>query len=140
MFLHSWNEWAEGTYIEPSSHEGRARLEATRDAIEAARRVIGVIQRSARRDAEWAGALQEYAWHLEDASERTYRFAGAGAKAGRYAGHGHGGVPAEIHAAVLEENERLNHLVAVYENSRSMQITKPLRLLVAKIRKGQKGV
>ena len=140
VFLHSWNEWAEGTYIEPSSHEGRARLEATRDAIEAARRVIGVIQRSARRDAEWAGALQEYAWYLEDASERTYRFAGAGAKAGRYAGHGHGGVPAEIHAAVLEENERLNHLVAVYENSRSMQITKPLRLLVAKIRKGQKGV
>lgn len=33
VFLHSWNEWCEGTYVEPDGQTGRRRLEETREAL-----------------------------------------------------------------------------------------------------------
>ena len=33
LFLKSWNEWAEGNYLEPDERHGRGYLEAVRDAI-----------------------------------------------------------------------------------------------------------
>lgn len=33
IFLKSWNEWAEGNYLEPDLHSGRARLETLRSVV-----------------------------------------------------------------------------------------------------------
>jgi hypothetical protein len=42
VFLHSWNEWCEGTYIEPDGRMGRRYLEETRGAIADVREVIAL--------------------------------------------------------------------------------------------------
>jgi hypothetical protein len=34
IFVRSWNEWAEGNYLEPDRRFGRAFLEAFRDAVQ----------------------------------------------------------------------------------------------------------
>jgi lipopolysaccharide biosynthesis protein len=33
IFINAWNEWAEGTHLEPDLEFGRGYLEATRDAM-----------------------------------------------------------------------------------------------------------
>ncbi len=33
IFVKSWNEWAEGNYLEPDLHSGRSYLEAVRSAV-----------------------------------------------------------------------------------------------------------
>lgn len=42
VFLHSWNEWCEGTYMEPDGKSGRRYLEETRDAINEVKSVLAM--------------------------------------------------------------------------------------------------
>ncbi|WP_321900026.1 glycoside hydrolase family 99-like domain-containing protein [Paraburkholderia heleia] len=42
VFLHSWNEWCEGTYLEPDGRRGRRYLEETRDAIADVKNVLAL--------------------------------------------------------------------------------------------------
>ena len=42
VFLHSWNEWCEGTYMEPDGRHGRRYLEETRTAIEEVKTVLSI--------------------------------------------------------------------------------------------------
>ena len=41
VFLHSWNEWCEGTYLEPDARRGRRLLQETKDTVEIVRAAIG---------------------------------------------------------------------------------------------------
>ena len=36
LFINAWNEWAEGTYLEPDEARGLFFLEAIRDALDSA--------------------------------------------------------------------------------------------------------
>jgi len=40
VLLHSWNEWCEGTYLEPDGRYGRRYLEQTKDAIDDVKTVL----------------------------------------------------------------------------------------------------
>jgi ADP-heptose:LPS heptosyltransferase len=43
LFVHSWNEWAEGTYLEPDVKNGRKYLEATSETIVNAKESIKLL-------------------------------------------------------------------------------------------------
>jgi hypothetical protein len=43
VFLHSWNEWCEGTYLEPDGKYGRMYLEQTSEAVRMVRDAIDLV-------------------------------------------------------------------------------------------------
>src|SRR5260370_38023633 len=43
VFLHSWNEWCEGSYLEPDGTFGRMFLQQLRDAIQIVRQAIDLM-------------------------------------------------------------------------------------------------
>jgi hypothetical protein len=51
VFLHSWNEWCEGTYVEPDGRYGRQRLEETREVVDELRGILSMRSDADRRSA-----------------------------------------------------------------------------------------
>jgi ADP-heptose:LPS heptosyltransferase len=43
LFIHSWNEWAEGTYLEPDAKMGRKYLEATKEVITSSNNAMDLL-------------------------------------------------------------------------------------------------
>ena len=48
IFLKSWNEWAEGNYLEPDLHSGRSYLQAVRSAVEKSAGIAPLVPRAER--------------------------------------------------------------------------------------------
>ncbi|HUC17010.1 MAG TPA: glycoside hydrolase family 99-like domain-containing protein [Acetobacteraceae bacterium] len=132
MFLHSWNEWCEGTYIEPDGRHGRRYLEETRDGVNDAIHVI----RGARKagfDLDAAslvnriGREREEAYRIMLKSMRTeadhaWREAGRADTARTEAQ----ALRAELEAARCEANHWRDEFLAM-RRSTSWQVTWPLR-------------
>ncbi len=76
VFLHSWNEWCEGTYLEPDGKFGRMFLEQTSEAIRTVGRAIdlaGTTPESVPLTAELLKVMQakdEGAFRMIQASRR----------------------------------------------------------------------
>jgi ADP-heptose:LPS heptosyltransferase len=47
VFIHSWNHWCDGTYLEPDGRRERRYLEETRDAMDLGRKVIELYENAA---------------------------------------------------------------------------------------------
>ena len=69
VFLHSWNEWCEGTYLEPDGKFGRMFLEQTGEAIQTVRHAIDLIE--ATPDA--APAVAEFLKVVQAKDEGAFR-------------------------------------------------------------------
>jgi ADP-heptose:LPS heptosyltransferase len=122
VFLHSWNEWCEGTYLEPDAKRGRAFLRQTRDVINIARQAIRI-----GREADKSTAIAEMlnvtvakdigAFRLVDAARRQTGY-------------------------VWQELQQQRVLIhqevrADFYSSRSWQITKPLRYFTRLLRRAR---
>ncbi|HTZ35084.1 MAG TPA: glycoside hydrolase family 99-like domain-containing protein [Stellaceae bacterium] len=69
VFLHSWNEWCEGTYLEPDRRLGRHFLEQTRAAIDLANEAIALLEAPSDGLGAVAGLLRV----LQAKDEAAYR-------------------------------------------------------------------
>ncbi len=69
VFLHSWNEWCEGTYIEPDGRQGRRYLEETRDVTNELRSILNSYEWNA--DPSAAAHLVQLMRVKEEGASRT---------------------------------------------------------------------
>ncbi|MBU2838315.1 glycosyl transferase [Acidithiobacillus thiooxidans] len=121
LFLHSWNEWAEGTYIEPDSLHGRMRLEITRKSINdgiCAVDFIKTINTSENEDNCIINILRL----LEEKDELLYRYIET----------------MDNNKGVVDLTDEINKIKHDYNmliNSRSMRITSPLRRVAMMLRR-----
>jgi len=80
VFLHSWNEWCEGTYLEPDAKYGRRRLENTKNVIFNTRRAISLAEGSGVAAELWKSLFDtqrtkdEGAFLALDAARREARY------------------------------------------------------------------
>lgn len=58
VFLHSWNEWCEGTYLEPDGKYGRKFLEETKEAIQIAKQTLDLVDGAVENSAAIADLIR----------------------------------------------------------------------------------
>lgn len=73
LFIHSWNEWCEGTNLEPDQKNGRKYLEFTKDTIEIAKQVIEIASNNAIR-IDGVHSLYEYVNQKEESVSRVWAY------------------------------------------------------------------
>jgi hypothetical protein len=76
VFLNAWNEWAEGTHLEPDEHHGRAWLEATQRALSRAEAWRGALDALTSGEPIPPELLRAHADDLRHALERLDRVEG----------------------------------------------------------------
>ncbi|GEJ57945.1 glycosyltransferase WbsX family protein [Anaeromyxobacter diazotrophicus] len=73
VFLNAWNEWAEGTHLEPDERHGRAWLEATQRALSRAEAWRGALEALRREGTIPPEVLRAHVEDLQHALERLER-------------------------------------------------------------------
>jgi len=121
VFLHSWNEWCEGTYVEPDGKTGRRLLEETRQAVADVRTLIsqGLTGKSLLDQAKLYRALQ----YKEEGALRTFQ---ALRQQNMYIYRDLGTLHSRIEERARAEREAI--YASVYAST-SWRVTKPLRVL-----------
>ena len=126
VFVHSWNEWCEGTHLEPDGKLGRFFLEQTGEAIRIARQAIEL-----GKSPKTAAVIAQLLAVAQAKDEGALR---------------------AIQATRLQSAERVAHLISELENAKragdsaqeffravhestSWRVTKPLRSLGRLLRK-----
>lgn len=116
LFIHSWNEWCEGTYLEPDARLGRRFLEETREATRDAREVIDLIERAAA-DPRAAVVLQRLERAKEEGVARLTKVTRDGS------------------AWALHEAGRLRAELEAVHASTSWRVTAPMRWAKQRLRR-----
>lgn len=139
VFLHSWNEWCEGTYVEPDGRNGRRYLEETKAAIDdvtdiltldptgTAANAIATLRRIDRQKDEGAfRVLQAAKLHTRYVVDELDRVRGLISGAGQFGAKDAIEVPSNVEALTLALNaERARN--AAITRSISWRLTRPLR-------------
>ncbi len=117
VFLHSWNEWCEGTYVEPDGRYGRRFLQETKEVVDGLEPLIALDQNHA--DPKVAVLYQRLMREKEEGAARSLQ-------AMRQQNiHLH----REIQRTIGEIHE-------AFYKTRSWRMTKPLRALARALNKG----
>jgi ADP-heptose:LPS heptosyltransferase len=149
VFLHSWNEWCEGTYLEPDGKHGRFFLDETRMAIDLSRQALGLtvanspeglsaqLLRLQRAKDEGAGQVlrairleSHYIWR--DLMQHQTEMASLRAEVEALHGHTANLTARESEAVRTAENHL--KMIEAFRNSTSWRVTAPLRAITARLR------
>jgi hypothetical protein len=128
VFLHSWNEWCEGTYLEPDSKYGRFFLDQTREAVETAQEAITSVNsipaaHVAAQLLKLQKAKDSGAFQVMHSTRMQVQYACAEVSTLR----SHVNQLEQDRGRLNHDNAELRSLVESIYNSKSWRVTAPLR-------------